>query len=67
MGGATVGVAGNLSRPTVTFSNDAAKIRGHTYQVGAYGSLSSAASSARLMSATARTATGSPVSASFRR
>ncbi len=41
MAGGTVGVAANLSRPTVTFSNDAAKIRGHTYQVGAYGSLSS--------------------------
>ena len=41
MAGATVGLAANYSRPTARFSNDAAKIRGHAYQVGVYGSLSS--------------------------
>lgn len=40
MTGATVGIAANYSRPTVNFSNDAAKIRAHSTQIGAYGSLS---------------------------
>lgn len=40
MPGATVGIAANYSRPTVNFSNDAAKIRAHSGQIGAYGSMS---------------------------
>jgi len=42
MGGGMVGIAGNYSRPKVSFGNDAARIRGHSWQVGAYGSLSAA-------------------------
>lgn len=37
--GGMVGIAGNYSRPKVSFGNDASRIRGHTWQVGAYGSL----------------------------
>lgn len=40
MPGAAVGIAANYSRPTVNFSNDAAKIRAHSAQIGAYGSVS---------------------------
>ncbi len=38
--GGMVGIAGNYSRPQVNFVNDAARIRAHSWQVGAYGSLS---------------------------
>ena len=38
--GGLVGIAGNYSRPKVSFGNDASRIRGHSWQVGAYGSLS---------------------------
>jgi len=34
-----VGIAGNYTRPRVDFGNDAARIRGRSWQVGAYGSL----------------------------
>ena len=37
--GGMVGIAGNYSRPKVSFGNDASRVRGHTWQVGAYGSL----------------------------
>jgi outer membrane lipase/esterase len=37
--GGLVGIAGNYSRPKVRFDNDAARIRAHSWQVGAYGSL----------------------------
>ena len=40
VGGGLVGIAGNYSRPKVSFGNDAAHIRGRSWQVGAYGSLS---------------------------
>ncbi|WP_341631624.1 autotransporter domain-containing protein [Sphingomonas agri] len=39
MTGGIIGVAGNYSRPRVKFGNDASRIRGRTWQVGAYGSL----------------------------
>jgi outer membrane autotransporter protein len=35
-----VGIAGNYSRPKAKFGNDASQVRGHTWQIGAYGSLS---------------------------
>jgi uncharacterized protein YhjY with autotransporter beta-barrel domain/phospholipase/lecithinase/hemolysin len=38
--GAMVGIAGNYSRPKVSFGNDSSRIRAHSWQVGAYGSLS---------------------------
>lgn len=38
--GGIIGVAGNYSRPRVQFGNDASRVRGRTWQVGAYGSLS---------------------------
>ncbi len=34
-----VGIAGNYSRPKVTFGNDAARDKGRSWQVGAYGSV----------------------------
>jgi len=37
--GGLVGIAANYSRPKVSFGNDAARIRGHSWQIGAYGSL----------------------------
>ncbi|WP_308515386.1 autotransporter domain-containing protein [Sphingomonas flavescens] len=37
-GGGLVGVAGNYSRPKLRFNNDASRIRGRSWQVGAYGS-----------------------------
>jgi len=37
---AIVGVAGNYSRPKARFGNDASRVRSHTWQIGAYGSLS---------------------------
>jgi uncharacterized protein YhjY with autotransporter beta-barrel domain/phospholipase/lecithinase/hemolysin len=40
LAGATIGIAGNYSKPKATFGNDASRIRGRTWQVGAYGSLS---------------------------
>ena len=39
VGGGMVGIAGNYSRPKASFGNDASRVRGHTWQVGAYGSL----------------------------
>ena len=39
MPGAMVGIAGNYSRPKVSFGTDDARIRGRSWQVGAYGSL----------------------------
>ena len=39
--GGLVGIAGNYSRPKVTFGNGAARDRGRTWQIGAYGGLSS--------------------------
>jgi outer membrane lipase/esterase len=38
--GGMVGIAGNYSRPKVTFGTNTANVRGHSWQVGAYGSLS---------------------------
>jgi uncharacterized protein YhjY with autotransporter beta-barrel domain/phospholipase/lecithinase/hemolysin len=38
--GGIVGIAGNYSRPKVSFGNDASRIRARSWQVGAYGSLS---------------------------
>ena len=40
MDGGLIGVAANYSRPKVTFGNQAASIRAHSWQIGAYGSLS---------------------------
>jgi outer membrane autotransporter protein len=40
LAGGIVGVAGNYSRPKATFGNDSARIRGRSWQVGTYGSLS---------------------------
>ena len=37
--GGLVGVAGNYTKPRVDFGNDATRIRGHSWQIGAYGSL----------------------------
>ncbi|MFL6764123.1 MAG: autotransporter domain-containing protein [Sphingomicrobium sp.] len=37
--GGLIGVAGNYSRPKVSFGNDASRDRAHSWQVGAYGSL----------------------------
>jgi uncharacterized protein YhjY with autotransporter beta-barrel domain/phospholipase/lecithinase/hemolysin len=34
-----VGIAGNYSRPLVRFGNDAARINGRSWQIGAYGSV----------------------------
>lgn len=42
MAGGMVGIAGNYSRPKVSFGNDASRIRAHSWQVGAYGSLRAA-------------------------
>ena len=39
MDGGLVGIAGNYTRPKVTFGNQAASIRAHSWQFGAYGSL----------------------------
>jgi uncharacterized protein YhjY with autotransporter beta-barrel domain/phospholipase/lecithinase/hemolysin len=38
--GGIVGIAGNYSRPKVSFGNDASRIRARSWQIGAYGSLS---------------------------
>lgn len=40
MDGGLVGIAGNYSKPRVNFGDDSARIRSHSWQVGAYGSLS---------------------------
>lgn len=40
MPGGIIGIAGNYSRPRAKFGNDSSRIRGRTWQVGAYGSLS---------------------------
>lgn len=37
-GSGLVGIAGNYSRPKLRFNNDASRIRGRSWQVGAYGS-----------------------------
>jgi len=39
MAGGLVGIAGNYSRPKADFGDDSARIRSHSWQVGAYGSL----------------------------
>lgn len=39
MEGGLIGIAGNYSRPKVSFGNQAAQIRAHSWQFGAYGSL----------------------------
>jgi len=39
MADAMVGIAGNYSRPRVQFGNQSARIRGHSWQIGAYGSI----------------------------
>jgi outer membrane lipase/esterase len=39
LAGGMVGIAGNYSRPRVSFGNDASRDRAHSWQVGAYGSL----------------------------
>ena len=41
MAGGLVGIAGNYSSPKVRFGNDAARVTAHSWQIGAYGSLSS--------------------------
>lgn len=38
--GGMVGIAGNYSRPRARFGNDASRVRGRTWQIGAYGSMS---------------------------
>jgi outer membrane autotransporter protein len=38
MGASLVGIAGNYSKPKLTFGNDAARLHGHSWQIGAYGS-----------------------------
>jgi uncharacterized protein YhjY with autotransporter beta-barrel domain/phospholipase/lecithinase/hemolysin len=37
--GGVVGIAGNYSRPRVDFGDESARIRGRTWQIGAYGSV----------------------------
>lgn len=37
--GALIGIAGNYSKPRVNFGNQSAQIRGHSWQVGGYGSI----------------------------
>ena len=39
LGGGLVGIAGNYTRPRVDFGNQSARIRGHSWQIGAYGSI----------------------------
>ena len=39
--GGAIGVAGNYSRPRVRFGNDSARINAHSWQIGAYGGLTS--------------------------
>jgi outer membrane autotransporter protein len=41
IGGGAIGIAGNYSRPRVRFGNDSARINAHSWQVGAYGGLTS--------------------------
>ena len=41
LGGGLVGIAGNYTRPRAEFGNDTARVNGHSWQVGAYGSLAS--------------------------
>jgi uncharacterized protein YhjY with autotransporter beta-barrel domain/phospholipase/lecithinase/hemolysin len=36
---AVIGIAGNYSRPKASFGDDSARVRSHSWQVGAYGSL----------------------------
>ena len=40
MGSGLIGIAGNYSRPKLTFGNDSARDKARTWQVGAYGALS---------------------------
>ena len=40
VGGGLVGIAGNYSSPKVSFGNDASRDHAHSWQIGAYGSLS---------------------------
>jgi uncharacterized protein YhjY with autotransporter beta-barrel domain len=39
LGTGLVGVAGNYSRPKVNFGSDTAKVRSHSWQIGAYGGI----------------------------
>jgi outer membrane lipase/esterase len=39
LGSGLIGIAGNYSRPKVNFGNETARIRGRSWQIGAYGSL----------------------------
>lgn len=39
VGGGLVGVAGNYTRPRAEFGNESARVSGHTWQIGAYGSI----------------------------
>jgi uncharacterized protein YhjY with autotransporter beta-barrel domain/phospholipase/lecithinase/hemolysin len=39
LGGGVIGIAGNYTKPRVNFGNESARIRGHSWQVGAYGSI----------------------------
>ena len=39
MGSGLIGIAGNYSRPKLTFGNDSARDKARTWQVGAYGAL----------------------------
>ena len=41
VGGGAIGVAANYSRPRVRFGNDSARINAHSWQIGAYGGLTS--------------------------
>ena len=37
--GGLVGIAGNYTKPRVNFGNESARLRGHSWQIGAYGSI----------------------------
>jgi uncharacterized protein YhjY with autotransporter beta-barrel domain/phospholipase/lecithinase/hemolysin len=39
IGGGLVGIAGNYTKPRVNFGNQSARIRGHSWQIGGYGSI----------------------------
>jgi uncharacterized protein YhjY with autotransporter beta-barrel domain len=39
VGGGLVGIAGNYTRPRAEFGNESARVSGHTWQIGAYGSI----------------------------
>jgi uncharacterized protein YhjY with autotransporter beta-barrel domain/phospholipase/lecithinase/hemolysin len=39
VGGGLVGIAGNYTRPRAEFGNESARVSGHSWQIGAYGSI----------------------------